>query len=207
MNIPPEQRARMIAGIKRSWKNANARKEQSREFMVRCCAPKSHTPEANQRRIISRKNGEGWHSHTNETKEKISNIQRQNWKDGKFDNRKPTLRSNGSIELFDVLVEMGYECTSEYRVKNKPFDVAVPSEKMLFEFNGTYWHLDPRIYDVNDFDGGRGLCVWEIWHKDKLKIMDAMRCGYKVFVIWQKDWEECLDKKRFLWEVINGTDH
>lgn len=204
--ISPEQRHKMVEGIKKSWENNDSRRAYSRRLMTKYCSPKSHTTYVNQLRVISRRNGKGWFLHTDETKEKLSEIQRKRWEDGKFDSRKPTLRSKGSIELFDVLTEMGYECQSEYRVKNKPFDVAVPSKKMLFEFNGTYWHLDPMVYDINDFDGGRGLFAWEVWYKDRNKLMEAIRKGYKVFVIWQKDWEQCVDKKTFLMEVINGTN-
>ena len=98
---------------------------------------------------------------------------------------------------------MGYNIITEYRISNKPFDICLPEQKILFEFNGTYWHLDPRVYEYNFYDKSRKIHAWQIWHKDKLKTMCAIKRGYRVIPVWQIDWDSKHDKTQFLREVIN----
>lgn len=201
--ISPEQRERMIDGIKKSWENEDDRREMSRELMVKYCHPVAWNEETNKKRVESRMIGKGWDIHSLETKEKISEAQKKKWNGGCFDNRRPTLQSRGQIEMCNVLRGGGYTVIEEYRINNRPFDAAIMNQRWLFEFNGTYWHLDPRIYDVNFYDRSRGVYAWQVWHNDKLKIMEAIRRGFKVYSIWQIDWDNATNKKRFIQEIIN----
>lgn len=221
----------MIVGIKRSWKNADARREQSREFMVRCCAPKSHTPEANQHRVNSRKG----YRHSNETirkiretqagrplsvshrkalgvhksrsgslglkrsdatKRKLSAITKKQWQNGIHI---PTYRSKGQREVATIFRNGGYTVKEEFFVNGRPYDVFVKEKNLLIEFNGTFWHRDPRFYPTSD------VCQ-KVWDNDRIKMETAKQNGYDVAVVWQYDWEHVGDKNKFLETIANGIN-
>lgn len=50
-------------------------------------------------------------------------------------------------------------------LNGKELDIVLPDIKIAFEFDGTYWHMDPRIYDENDFNGKRQATAKEIWER------------------------------------------
>lgn len=204
--VSPEQRTKMAVGIRKSWKDADLRREQNRKFIIDVCAPKSHTSLANKKRIESRKNGEGWNPHSETTKKVLSNIFKLKWQRGDYDNRPACLKSKGQLEICSLLEDLGYDVVPEYRVYDKPFDAGIPSCKILIEFNGTYWHLDPREYEYDYYDKYRKAFAYQIWKRDMEKTKEAERRGYKVVSIWQIDWDACKDKRRYLREVMNGTN-
>ena len=203
--ISPEQREKMIVGIKKSWENADERKEHNRRLMVKYCHPKAWNAIANNKRVQSRKTGKGWKPHSLQTRKKLSIILRNRWLNGFFDHRRPTIKSKGQLELCSLLKEIDSNLTEEFRIDSKPFDAFLPSNNLLFEFNGTYWHLDPRVYEPLYWDKFREKYAYEIWRKDNLKNMSAMKQGYKVITIWQIDWDSCEDKRIYLRKMINES--
>lgn len=60
----------------------------------------------------------------------------------------------------------------------------------IIEFNGDYWHANPKIY--NEADEIRGSSVKDIWNFDLEKINLAKNSGYRVMIIWESDF---LDNK------------
>lgn len=200
--ISPEWRNKMIDGMRRSWNNNEYARERSRKNMRKYCAPRSHTKEANAARIESRRKGDGWSEHSLQTRKKLSDIFKIKWKSGDYDTRPSTIKSKGQLEVCNLLSEMGFNIIPEFRVFDKPFDVGIPDKNTVIEFNGTYWHLDPRIYEAHYYDNYRKMFAWQIWKKDAHKIEQATKRGYKVITIWQSDWDYCNDKKQFLCEVL-----
>lgn len=90
-------------------------------------------------------------------------------------------------------VLMFFDTINNYR----SFDGRV--ENILIEFQGTYWHCDPRVYESNFFHVQKGRTAEEIWDYDLSKQKLAKEHGYKVFVVWEKDCEEdmCKELERF----------
>lgn len=134
------------------------------------------------------------YGHTEETKLKLSNLTKQQWSDGVH---KRTFKSKGQKEVIDLITQLGYQIEDEYLVCGRPFDVFVKDKNLLIEFNGTFWHRDPRFYDETE-----GKVYWD---KDREKIDNAVKSGYDVRTIWQYDWEKCNDKKQLIGEILNGT--
>lgn len=134
------------------------------------------------------------YGHTEETKRKLSEITLDQWKSGIH---KPIYKSKGHLQILDILKKLGFEVIDEYVVEGKPFDVFVKDKKLLIEFNGTYWHRDPRFYSEEE-----GKVFWD---RDKHKIDNAINKGYSVKTVWQHDWESCVDKEKLIGDLINGT--
>ena len=130
--ILADQRCRMIEGIRQSWKNANERKKQAQQLMVNYCHSKAWSTETNEKRIQSRKDGVGWNKHSDSTRQKISSVLKQKWKDGCFDNRRPTIKSKGQLELCSLLQKLELDVIEEFRVNSKPFDACLPKKKNYF---------------------------------------------------------------------------
>ena len=131
--------------------------------------------------------------HTTETKHKLSLITKNQWKSGIH---KPIFKSKGQQEVIRLLKEQGYSIQDEYVVGGKPYDVFVKEKNLLIEFNGTYWHRDPRFFTSSDE-------VIKIWEKDKNKRLIAESNGYIIKVIWQHDWEQCKDKNIYIKKLLN----
>jgi hypothetical protein len=145
-------------------------------------------------------NPENW-KHTNEVKQLLREQTLQEWKDGKH---KPIWQSKGHLEVFHILKNIfGLECEIEYNVNGKSFDIFVKDKNLLLEFNGTYWHADPRIYNPNDIISKRKILAKEKWKFDEKKISIAINAGYNIKTIWQLDWDNNINKIDFLKDILN----
>lgn len=131
--------------------------------------------------------------HTAETKNQLSKITKEQWLIGIH---KPIYKSKGQLEIINLIKESGYTVEDEYILNGKPYDIFVKEKNLLIEFNGTYWHRDPRFYEQTDD-------VQKIWQKDYNKKLIAESNGFKIKIIWQHDWESCKDKKSYIDNLIN----
>ena len=63
-----------------------------------------------------------------------------------------------------------------YDIKHKDF---------VIEFNGDYWHANPRIYKEDAII--RGKTAKQIQHRDSLKCQTAIDLGFRVLTVWECD--------------------
>jgi hypothetical protein len=131
--------------------------------------------------------------HTVDTKQLLSKLTKKQWEDGIH---KPVFKSKGHAEILDIILKLGYNVEEEYLIKGRPYDVYVPQKNLLIEFNGTYWHRDPRFYDKENSQ--------LIWNKDKSKTDIALKNGYRIETVWQYDWETVEDKIQLINKILNG---
>jgi G:T-mismatch repair DNA endonuclease (very short patch repair protein) len=209
-----------------TWSERPDLKELGRENMIRFCAPYSQSDIAKKKRVESRRwyrhsketiekireSNRGRHlteehkaklrkkrirrgvPHSEETKKKLSDITRNQWKAGIH---KRTYKSKGQLQVISILEQLGYDVKDEHLVDGRPFDVYIKDKNLLIEFNGTFWHRDPRIEKYKN-DPLREY----IWSHDKEKIDSATSIGYDVKVIWQMDWESCQDKVNYIKKLL-----
>ncbi len=129
---------------------------------------------------------------TQETKNKLSEITKQAWKDGQFTKSGNLFNSKGQQDLTRIISE--YIFSENYVDPNKikfgkSWDIFIEDLKLIIEYNGTYWHYDPRFYEPDHFEDRRNEFAWQIWERDQEKENIATNNGYKFFTIWQYDWE------------------
>jgi len=67
------------------------------------------------------------------------------------------------------------------------YDFGCIPEKKLIEYNGSFWHADPRQY-APDFILPSKMTAKDKWVQDMEKISVALEQGYSVFTIWEYDW-------------------
>ena len=60
--------------------------------------------------------------------------------------------------------------------------------KKLIEFQGDYWHCNPKIYNEDYINKTTKKTAKEIWIKDANKKRVAEKFGYSVFYVWESDY-------------------
>lgn len=83
--------------------------------------------------------------------------------------------------------------------ENKPYYYDFSVGKKIIEYNGDFWHANPRIYN-SDYYFKDGVYASDVWEKDKKKTELAKQLGYDVFVVWDNDYKK--DKLGILGECL-----
>jgi len=129
-------------------------------------------------------------------KEYFSDVMKKLWSDPiqreKWLNSSSFFKGGSSkqeLTLGDSLERLKYKFTTQFTIIQKRFDFAI--NKLLIEYNGDYWHANPKIYkkgDIINYPGRKGTHVEEVWLYDGLKKAIAEEKGYQVLYIWERDW-------------------
>lgn len=86
----------------------------------------------------------------------------------------------------------------------KELDIVLPELKLAFEFDGSFWHMDDRIYEATDFNKKKNMTAKEIWDYDLQKIKLCEDVGYKLIRIKELDWvNDSINTKNFIKNLIN----
>lgn len=148
----------------------------------------------------------------NKQKEIRSISMSNSWKNGSIVyNRQDSINESKQEKEFVNLVEsLGYNVShnpflfNENGKKRHMFpDGVIENKKIIIEYNGSFWHADPkRGYKSTDVIH-HGITAKEIWDRDLEKIKTYEKYGYKVFVLWSdeflKNKEQCLEQfKKFI---------
>lgn len=83
-------------------------------------------------------------------------------------------------------------------------DIYIKELNQVIEFNGTYWHADPRFYKEDFFIKKKQKTSKQIWEEDQKRLKDLSDMGYKVKVIWEYDYK--LNKNNILTELVNEQE-
>ena len=60
----------------------------------------------------------------------------------------------------------------------------------IIEFNGDYWHANPKKFKADDLIDKKGITAQEQWEEDKRKKEIYESLGYKVIYVWESDFKE-----------------
>lgn len=70
------------------------------------------------------------------------------------------------------------------------YDLVDTKSKKCIEFNGNYWHANPKMYDSSFLVKKAKLTASEIWEKDRIKLDRIKKEGYTVKIVWESDFDE-----------------
>lgn len=73
---------------------------------------------------------------------------------------------------------------------NKGFYVDCLYNKKIIEFNGDFYHANPKIYEsdsIIEISKKNIKEANEIWQKDQFKIDKLKSLGYEILIIWERD--------------------
>lgn len=140
---------------------------------------------------------EGTKRHAAKTEKWIATLDSKSDEEKKRINRLKVGRcgaiSKAEKEIKDALIKMNIEVNDQFQLKknNKGwfiYDLNVNNK--IIEYNGDFWHCNPKLYNSEYFNPRVKLSAADIWIKDKAKIDFAIEQGYEVFVIWEQDYKK-----------------
>jgi hypothetical protein len=105
-------------------------------------------------------------------------------------------------ELFKELQKYFNDITqSDKKILNgKELDIVRYSTRRAIEFNGDYWHCNPKIYNKDFINERNNMTAENIWIKDAEKISLANSNDISVMTVWHSDWVNSRNLK--LYECI-----
>lgn len=114
--------------------------------------------------------------------------------------------SKNSQELFDEIYKKlndNFKNKTYYGSLNKEFgiydknnkkyqffDFVISSIKKCIEFNGDYWHMNPKLHESGEFNKKTKTTSNEIWKKDEAKLNSIKKLGFSVLVVWESEYNE-----------------
>jgi hypothetical protein len=110
---------------------------------------------------------------------------------------------------FTMALEQALGFSLEYSTFSKPFGkwshhrngyvvFDIKHNDCIIEFNGDYWHANPKIY--KDDAVIRGKKASYIQERDRLKLLTASELGYRTLTVWEKEYNE--NKENIINEVV-----
>ena len=97
--------------------------------------------------------------------------------------------------------------TKQYCVYNdRAYFYDIVHNKRAIEFNGDYWHCNPKSYNSNFYHEHIGLLAEDIWNKDKIKI-DTLKeqRGIETKIIWESEYNE--NESTIIEECVKWLKH
>jgi hypothetical protein len=65
-----------------------------------------------------------------------------------------------------------------------------PLTNCIYEFQGDFWHGNPALFNGQEINPRTGTSYSSLYEKTQKKISKLKELGYKVYEIWESDWEK-----------------
>lgn len=104
-------------------------------------------------------------------------------------------------EIKKTLEDYEYVVESQFRIGSLKYDLFIRDKNILIEYNGDYWHCNPYKYKSDYFNKKKQLFAKDIWNHDLKKKELAEKNGYKLFIIWERDF--IFNKEKEINKLIN----
>lgn len=122
-------------------------------------------------------------------KEQKYKTKMENYQTGKI--KLGYVKSQAETEIFNF-IESLYHDTIVRNVHNiiphRELDIYLPDIRKAIEYNGTYWHADPRFYNENDIVTRKHIPAKDIWNNDKEKQSLCESYNIQLLTIWEYDY-------------------
>jgi hypothetical protein len=94
------------------------------------------------------------------------------------------------------------------QIKPKELDFYISSNSLAIEFQGTYWHMDPAIFESTDYNLSTHKIAEQHWEQDKKKIELCFSKGIILIIIWERDWNRNKEHiKTFILDTIKELNN
>jgi very-short-patch-repair endonuclease len=116
--------------------------------------------------------------------------------------------SKGQRELHSILVDENMtNFVLDGIFLNMKVDIISHEKKLAIEYNGDYFHCNPRTWKPDDYNKTIKMTASDKWNADRNRRFMLYRNGYRVIVIWESDWKKnknkCIDNiKQEYYETI-----
>lgn len=110
--------------------------------------------------------------------------------------------SNEENDLYEFIKRnTSYNIIRHHKLNRKELDIYIPELKLAFEFDGTYWHMDPRIYKSTDINKVKNCSAKELWNMEVEKIKFCEKHEINCYIITEIDWLS--DKENVKSRILN----
>lgn len=87
------------------------------------------------------------------------------------------------------------------KIENRWFYPDIRIDKnIIVEFYGNYWHANPKMFNQDDIVHHH-LISKQIWQRDQERIDILKNNGFKIFIIWQDEYQN--NKRQVIKKLIN----
>lgn len=107
-------------------------------------------------------------------------------------------KTKPEIIIQNFLTNHGIGFETQFRIKPYFYDIFIKKINLLIEINGVFWHAHPDLYKPTDIIPKIGKSASEIWEKDRKKIDTAIKNGYKILTIWDRDFIRLNEQELFI---------
>ena len=97
-----------------------------------------------------------------------------------------------SISEPEKILKSILKCESQIKVGSYFYDLFL--ENKIIEFNGDYWHCNPKKYKPNYYNKRTNCLAKDLWKRDEIKNEYAKQNGYSILVVWEDEFKECPEK-------------
>lgn len=104
-------------------------------------------------------------------------------------------------EIKNILVEAGLVVESQFAIKSLHYDLFIKEKNLLIEYNGDYWHCNPKKYVADFLNKKKNMTAKELWKQDEKKKNIAIENNYKFIVIWESDYKK--NKEVEIQKILN----
>jgi len=93
-------------------------------------------------------------------------------------------------EIKKSLQEIGFSVESQFPIKSLHYDLFIKEKNLLIEYNGDFWHCNPKKYPADYLNKKKNMTAEELWEQDEKKKNIAIENNYKFIVIWESDYKK-----------------
>ena len=114
-------------------------------------------------------------------------------------------RSHAEKEIEEILIQHGFAVKHQHTIENDSgswysYDLLI-NDSVIIEYNGDYWHCNPRTFNRDYFNTRTKKFAHELWEKDENKKRVAIAAGFRFITVWEYDYKR--DKQKVIQECLN----
>lgn len=127
--------------------------------------------------------------------------------------QKTSFVSNKEKQFVNDFLEHIQEQENVYTYRNRQFciwsdllasplfyDITCSKRKKIIEYNGDYWHCNPKKYNGDFYVKQANCTATKIWERDALKTLTAKNRGFDVFTVWESEYDD--DSDRIIEDIL-----
>jgi G:T-mismatch repair DNA endonuclease (very short patch repair protein) len=99
-------------------------------------------------------------------------------------------RSKKEKEIYSFLKTKFKKTKHSFVVDKFICDIYIPELNLMIEYNGDYWHCNPKKYDKEYYHKIKNKTAGKIWEYDSNKIDLIKNYGYNLEIVWETDYEK-----------------
>ena len=106
--------------------------------------------------------------------------------------------------IFNILINLNYDTIKTYRINRYICDIFVKDLNLIIEYNGDYWHCNPKKFSSEYYHPHKKKTAKEIWNEDKLRIDNLKKLGYNLEVIWESDFDSSITIQNIIQKYVKN---